>query len=93
MYDPDAKTPGEDGKYAVNTGNKLGTIGTVFGGGNAANVVGNTNVNIGNNVEVMRADGTTPVSGKGANIIGNVYGGGSQADVTGATNVVVGVKK
>ena len=55
----------------------IGAIGTVFGGGNAAPVIGNTQVNI----------GTT--TGK-ADIRGNVYGGGNQADVTGKTNVVIG---
>ena len=55
----------------------IGAIGTVFGGGNAAPVIGNTQVNI----------GTT--TGK-ADIRGNVYGGGNQAKVTGKTNVVIG---
>ena len=55
----------------------IGAIGTVFGGGNAAPVIGNTQVNI----------GTT--TGK-ADIRGNVYGGGNQANVSGKTNVVIG---
>ena len=69
--------------------NKLGTIGTVFGGGNAANVEGNTSVNIGTKTDIKRINGEElPV--QGANIKGNVYGGGNAADVTGKTNVTVG---
>ncbi len=34
--------------------NKLGTIGTVFGGGNAANVEGSTYVNIGTKTDITR---------------------------------------
>ena len=90
-YDPENSTDSE-GYYKLNPGNKLGTIDTVFGGGNAANINGNTYVNIGNEVIVTRADGTNTVSEKGANITGNVYGGGNQADVIGKTNVVVGKK-
>ena len=58
-------------------GNKLGTISTVFGGGNAAKVVGDTNVEIGTN-------------GNGVNISDNIYGGGNQAEVTGSTSVTIG---
>ena len=90
-YDPENSTDSK-GDYNLNSGNKLGTIDTVFGGGNAANINGNTYVNIGNEVIVTRADGTNTVSEKGANITGNVYGGGNQADVIGKTNVVVGKK-
>nr|MBQ5604344.1 hypothetical protein [Bacteroidales bacterium] len=57
---------------------KIGAIGNVFGGGNAAAVIGNTQVNIGTEVS------------KSADIRGNVYGGGNQANVTGQTNVVIG---
>lgn len=57
---------------------KIGAIGNVFGGGNAAAVIGNTQVNIGTEAS------------KSADIRGNVYGGGNQADVTGQTNVVIG---
>lgn len=57
---------------------KIGAIGTVFGGGNAAAVIGDTQVNIGTEAS------------KSADIRGNVYGGGNQADVTGQTNVVIG---
>ena len=57
---------------------KIGAIGNVFGGGNAAAVIGNTQVNIGTEAS------------KSADIRGNVYGGGNQAKVTGQTNVVIG---
>ena len=58
---------------------KIGAIGTVFGGGNAAKVIGDTNVNIGTADDII-----------GVDIRGNVYGGGNQADVTGKTNVTIG---
>ena len=75
---------------------KIGAIGTVFGGGNAAKVVGSTNVNIGTETTVVfespetasLADRTKTVVG--VDIRNNVFGGGNAADVTGNTNVVVG---
>ena len=79
----------------------LGEIGDVFGGGNEANVVGNTNVNIGTKDKVklhlsVNEDGTYTYSEDqtvvGANITGNVYGGGNEAEVTGNTNVNIGKK-
>ena len=71
----------------------IGAIGTVFGGGNAAEVIGNTNVNIGTEATIKytsdaASDPARTV--KGADIRGNVFGGGNQAKVTGNTNVVVG---
>lgn len=78
------------------TANKIGGIGMVYGGGNAAKVDGNTHVNIGTQKTidfVTGVDGAQPQTGvavEGVNIIGNVYGGGNKADVTGSTNVVVG---
>ena len=56
---------------------KLGIIGDVFGGGNAADIEGNTRVNI------------ATVEGKSAYIVGSVYGGGNAADVLGNTNVTM----
>ena len=82
--------------------NQMGVIGNVFGGGNAANVNGNTNVNIGtestvkfesqtdNNIE--GDDKRVSKTAVGADIRGNVYGGGNQAEVTGDTNVTIGKK-
>jgi hypothetical protein len=59
---------------------KIGAINNVFGGGNEAKVIGNTQVNIGTE------------EGTGADIRGNVYGGGNNAEVTGNSNVVIGKK-
>ena len=78
------------------TANKIGGIGMVYGGGNAAKVDGNTHVNIGTQSTIDFVTGVgsaqpqTGVAVEGVNIIGNVYGGGNKADVTGSTNVVVG---
>ncbi len=79
----------------VHKNGKIGTIGNVFGGGNAAAVIGNTQVNIGTEASVVfesltgtEAERTKTV--EGADIRGNVYGGGNEADVTGKTNVKVG---
>ena len=63
-------------KTAPNPDN-LGILGDVFGGGNAADIVGSTTVNI------------ATVSGKSAYIIGSVFGGGNAADVLGNTNVTM----
>ena len=89
---------------ADNNSDALGEIRDVFGGGNEANVVGNTNVNIGTKDKVwlhqsvddtgtytMSPALTEPgISVVGANITGNVYGGGNEAEVTGNTNVTIG---
>ncbi len=71
---------------------KIGAIGTVFGGGNAAKVIGNTNVNIGTLSKITYVSGTDSSEKDviGVDIRENVFGGGNQADVTGNTNVVVG---
>lgn len=78
---------------------KIGVIGTVYGGGNAAKVIGNTTVNMtkgiventvfggGNAADV---EGSTSVTILDGTIGGNVYGGGNQGDVTGATKVQIG---
>lgn len=81
------------GDHATAIGNKLGAIGTIYGGGNEAAVVGNTNVNVGTSptkVTHISGDDQTTEYDAGANITGNIYGGGNQADVTGKTNVTVG---
>lgn len=79
--------------------NAMGAINNVYGGGNAAKVIGNTYVNIGTEATinfVTKKDGeTTPATGvavQGADIRGNVYGGGNQAEVTGDTHVQIGKK-
>ncbi len=92
-YSDEAKT-----QYDV-VATSLGEIGDVFGGGNKANVVGNTHVNIGTLSKVKLHQNYDKTNGYsmsgdndviGANITGNVYGGGNEADVTGNTNVVIG---
>ena len=76
--------------------NKLGIIGDVYGGGNAAVVEGNTTVNIGTKETVQTHLSYDATSGYtrgesqnvlGAYITGNVFGGGNEADVTGDTHV------
>ncbi|MBP5691379.1 MAG: hypothetical protein J6W99_04515, partial [Bacteroidaceae bacterium] len=65
----------------------LGTIGTVFGGGNAAQVNGSTYVNIGDQTFVNENNQPVPSD---AQITGNVFGGGNNAVVTGSTHVQIG---
>ena len=73
---------------------KMGSIGSVFGGGNEAEVRGNTLVKIGTLPMVDYVTKTTDegkdIEVKGADIRGNVFGGGNKAEVTGDTKVVVG---
>ena len=81
---------------------KIGAINNVYGGGNAAMVVGDTHVNIGTKTTETFAsltdnEATGDVDERekpvlGVDIRGNVYGGGNQAEVTGKTNVVIGRK-
>ena len=56
---------------------KLGIIRNIFGGGDAANIAGDTHVNI------------ATEANKSAYIIGSVFGGGNAADVLGNTNVTM----
>jgi len=91
-----------NGGYPIPTHEKgkIGAINNVFGGGNAAKVIGNTNVNIGTEATVTYEtkeddSSTTEVDESqpavvGADIRGNVYGGGNNAEVTGNTNVTIG---
>lgn len=73
------------------TAGAIGVIGEVFGGGNAADVVGNTTVNIGTAEKVdYVSTAEKDITVKGANILGNVYGGGNNANVSGKASVVVG---
>lgn len=72
---------------------KIGAIGTIFGGGNAANVKGNTNVLIGTQATIKYTTDAQTTPGRtvlGADIRGNVFGGGNQAEVSGNTNVEIG---
>ena len=68
---------------------EIGTIGNIFGGGNMADIVGNTYVEIGNAKMRNEAGELVPSTstGNAATITGNVYGGGNEADVTGNTYV------
>ena len=101
---------GTDNEYSVkiptHVDGKIGAINNVFGGGNAAKIYGDTNVNIGTEAKQKlvvikdsgdpdyESDGVTPKTQEmdvvGADIRGNVYGGGNKAEVTGNTNVVIG---
>lgn len=75
------------------TAGEIGAIGTVFGGGNAAVVNGNTNVYVGTESTITYVsvdESSEPIPVVGVDIRGNVYGGGNAADVTGSTNVVIG---
>ena len=93
--DPEAKS------YIATT--DLGTIGNIYGGGNMADIVGDTYVEIGTGTEHNDAGelvAITPAR-NGAKISGNVFGGGKgkadsftceKAMVTGAngTNIIIG---
>ena len=104
-YAGETRTLGDGTKvtlYERKANGKMGVIGNVFGGGNAAPVIGNTNVMIGTEAEqemeslkTKDAAGTVHEVEKdvlGADIQGNVYGAGNNAEVTGHTNVVIGKK-
>ena len=71
---------------------KIGAIGTVFGGGNAAKVIGNTTVNVGTADTISYVSGTdhTAKPVVGVNITGNVFGGGNYAEVEGSPIVTIG---
>lgn len=78
---------------------KIGVIGTVYGGGNAAAVIGSTTVNMTNGIventvfgggNAADVEGSTSVTILDGTIGGNVYGGGNAGDVTGKTKVQIG---
>ena len=84
------KIDGDNDGSPDNNPNSLGAIGDVFGGGDAAKVLGDVTVNIGTERTVrlhqsLNADGTytwsDPHDVLGAKITGNVYGGGNLANV------------
>ena len=76
----------------------IGTIGQVFGGGNAAPVKGNTLIEIGTataseDVGVKIIGGTkylNPVVDKDTTIVAGIYGGGYSADVEGKAKLYIG---
>ena len=81
---------------------KMGVIGNVFGGGNAAKIIGNTTVNVATKAtetfDSVADDPSTTADERvktvvGADIRGNVYGGGNNAAVTGNANVNIGKKE
>ncbi len=77
----------------IHIANEVGSIGSIYGGGNAGAVYGNTNVKIAcdmdKNKHVSGAD-TTTEKDVAVNITGNVFGGGNEAIVSGNTNVTIG---
>ena len=99
--------PLEDGTtvtlHARSKDAKMGVIGNVFGGGNAAKVIGNPRVEVGTaakqkmlSLQTKDAAGTVHEVEKdvlGADIRGNVYGGGNNATVTGDPKVIIGQRK
>ena len=68
----------------------IGSINTVYGGGNAADVIGDTYVNIGTEAQVHLESTGLDIDVQGVIIEDNVYGGGNQANVTGATHIQLG---
>ena len=79
---------------------KVSVMGDIFGGGNAAPVVGSTNVIVGHNSNVGRnvfgGGNAAPVSvdteveiKDKARISGNIYGGGNQGEIGRNTKVIV----
>jgi hypothetical protein len=91
FYDnPDDATEVTQVQVPAHDKGQIGAINRVFGGGNAAEVIGNTNVNIGTLQTVTYQGVPTEITVIGADIRDNVYGGGNAADVTGKTNVKIG---
>ena len=71
-----------EGLAAGNAILKVGTIGTIFGGGNEADVLGNTTVEIGTGSWFNYETRTTEtIERKAAFVLGNVYGGGRMGHV------------
>ena len=80
------------------TQDNIGKIGQVFGGGGEADVIGNTQVDIGtalaneqNGVKIESGDDyLNPTSNTNTSITAGVYGGGYSADVNGNTTLNIG---
>ena len=73
----------------------IGIIGNIYGGGNLADIDGDTYVEIGTGTK-HKDDGTLETldpARNAAHITGDVYGGGNQADVTGDTHVIICANK
>lgn len=71
---------------------QIGSIGTIYGGGNKGAVYGNTNVKIGTKTTNKHVSGTdkTTEHDVAVTITGNIFGGGNEAIVSGDTNVKIG---
>lgn len=71
---------------------KIGSIGTIYGGGNKGAVYGNTEVKIGTLTKNkhISGDDTTTEEEVAVTITDNVFGGGNEAIVSGDTNVTIG---
>lgn len=73
---------------------QVGSIGTIYGGGNAGAVYGNTNVLIGTKTKNRHVSGSDDLKEKteevAVTITGNIFGGGNEAIVSGNTNVTIG---
>ncbi len=90
--EPEYQSYKVSGVLQENGNPKYGVIETVFGGGNEADVIGTTNIRIGDKTgsQVTLKSTNQSEEVKGATITGNVYGGGNEADVTDGTNIKVG---
>ncbi len=74
---------------------EVGSIGTIYGGGNKGAVYGDTHVNIGleaTNKHISGDDKTTEKE-VAVTITGDVFGGGNEAIVSGDTNVKIGYEE
>lgn len=71
---------------------EVGSIGTIYGGGNKGAVYGDTHVNIGLNTtnKHLNADPASEGEEVAVTITGDVFGGGNEAIVSGDTNVKIG---
>lgn len=81
-----------NGDGTITIPDTVGSIGSIYGGGNEGVVHGDTRVNIGlddTNSHITGPD-TTTTEDVSVTITGNVFGGGNKANVTGNTNVTVG---
>ena len=74
---------------------KIGSIGSIYGGGNAGAVYGDTYVTIGSKIKNhhISGDDKTTEEEVGVTITGDVFGGGNEAIVSGNTNVTIGAEE
>lgn len=91
----------EDNTAEITIPDEPGTIGSIYGGGDAAPVVGNTRVNIGTEATAKHISGSDEMKKEAqpvtVTILGNVFGGSkglsdnsAAGRVTGTTKVVIG---